>query len=248
MISWEFSQAPSHNALNDTDWDNPNLVSIIVMREPISRLLAGDGYVKKKYPGIHDNTASLQDWWDFAHEHHHTNNFALSILAGQSCCQGEDTDPIHLEHAKELLSRFTFVLDISCLDEGMQAVADELGLGIVIEESKERAKTHVHKHPRDRIAYPEVYDYLLERNHLDIELYEWAKTISLVDCEALKEKGVSATTTSQGTPKEAPAVSNQKDPNALALHGDTTNTNPLQQTQVESFKEGKALMVNVHLT
>ena len=113
------------------------------------------------------------------------NNFALKVLAGPKCCQGNHTDPIHLENAKALITRFTFVLDVACLDAGMQSLADELDMGITIVEDQRHAAQHVHPDPRDRIPYPAVYDFLVERNRLDIELYQWSKTISLVDCAAL---------------------------------------------------------------
>lgn len=38
---------------------------------------------------------------------------------------------------------------------------------------------------RAQVGDDEVYDFLLERNRLDIELYEWSKTISLVNCATL---------------------------------------------------------------
>jgi len=40
----------------------------------------------------------------------------------------------------------------------------------------------VHQSAKERIPYPEVYEYLLEKNRLDIELYEWSKTLALVNC------------------------------------------------------------------
>jgi hypothetical protein len=52
FISWEFGPM---NTLKDTDWEHPNLVSVIVMREPISRLLAGDGTKNRKYPALKED-------------------------------------------------------------------------------------------------------------------------------------------------------------------------------------------------
>jgi hypothetical protein len=105
---------------------------VIVMREPISRLLAGDGGVNSKYPaGMRSGANGTENenimWWQYATKDARTNNSALSTLANE-CCQHNHTDPKHLEEAKQLLSRFTLVLDIRCLDEGMEAIANILGI------------------------------------------------------------------------------------------------------------------------
>ena len=46
-------------------------------------------------------------------------------------------------------------------------------------------RRHNHKKQLDQVLkYEDVYDYLRRRNRVDIELYEWAKTLSLVQCPA----------------------------------------------------------------
>jgi hypothetical protein len=192
MISWEFGNP--NIPLKNTEWENPNLVSLIVMREPISRLLAGDGDVNRQYPGMmmSDGAAAKNDggmmkenqWWQYATKDKKTNNYALSKLAN-GCCQRNHTDPKHLEAAKELLSRFTFVLDIRCLDKGMKAMANILGIK-QLDAHQKRVKNNnklPHGSNSDRIGYKEVYDYLVDSNKLDIQLYEWSKSISLVRCD-----------------------------------------------------------------
>ena len=188
MISWKFGHQKL--PLKDAAWENPNLVSVIVMREPISRLLAGDEMVDKKYAGMMSGaTGAEQQWWQYATKEGNTNNYALSKLSS-GCCQHNQTNPKHLEAAKQLLSRFTFVLDIRCLHEGITAMTNILG----IEQFSGRA----HQKPArkgtslvsnsDRIRFKEVYNYLLDSNKLDIELYEWSKNISLVRCDDLPPK------------------------------------------------------------
>ena len=65
------------------------------------------------------------------------------------------------EDAKAMLNRFTIVLDIACLDDGMNALAELLGLEIPDE--------HPFYHPRpsnrERIGHDDVYEYLLEKNN-----------------------------------------------------------------------------------
>jgi hypothetical protein len=183
FISWEFGRP--RNPLKDTDWEDPNLVSVIVMREPISRLLAGDGKFIGKYPaamlGGYNDTEYENQWWKYATTEGATNNYALSVLS-TGCCQHNQTDPKHLEAAKQLLSRLTFVLDMRCLDEGVEAMAKILEI-----KPKQRVVTKKTPHASnsDRIRFKEVYDYLLDSNKLDIQLYEWSKSISLVKCDDL---------------------------------------------------------------
>lgn len=172
--------------LSDTDWENPNLVSMLVIREPLSRSLAGDALMQQMYPGIfvHDN-ATITEWWDFARNPTHTNNFALRVLsANHSCCSGETTDRSFLEQAKEQIRRFTFVLDIDCLEHGLEKIAEQLEFELHHWDQSED-KNHDHSPVKDRIPFPDVYEFLQKRNKLDIELYEWAKERALVDCKAV---------------------------------------------------------------
>ena len=158
------------------------------MREPMSQLLAGDGNVAKKYPFVSTGKGTKTQWMEFARDRQ-TDNFALRVLGGQGCCDGNNTDPVYLENAKELLSRFTYVVDLACLNEGLQEMFDQLGFDVTIVDpnAKNEVKRHHHAPPSERIPYPEVYDYLLEKNKLSSELYEWSKSISLVDCAALSD-------------------------------------------------------------
>ena len=117
--------------------------------------------------------------------------FALAILAGPGCCQGNETDPKHLAAAKEVVSRMTFVLDIACLQAGLEEVAHLLGFEPreVDRRRLQRVDRDLKLHrkwppPKDRIP-AKIYDFLVERNRLDIELYEWSKEISLVRCSDL---------------------------------------------------------------
>jgi hypothetical protein len=140
------------------------------------------------HPNVYRNEATEQEWMDYATTRHgDTDNWSLRILSGnvfQPCCNGNDTDPVNLEYAKALVSRFSIVLDIECLDEGMQALASILD--IQIDGLLDSNNNKVLRPPtKDRIPYPNVYEFLKERNALDVELYEWSKHRSLVNCSAL---------------------------------------------------------------
>jgi hypothetical protein len=183
MIAWEFSNRkyPNKVLLSDTDWYDPGLLSIFVIREPMSRMMAGDGWVLREFPGISKRNATEQEWWNFA-RHSRNDNYALRIIAGAPCCSGEKTDRSFLELAKQVIGSFSFVLDIECLDQGLEAVAQLTGL----ELEKGRKKDHAHVPTKDLFYNDEIYDYARNVNKLDIELYEWAKQRALLNCSALR--------------------------------------------------------------
>jgi len=189
FLSWEYwLQPPSDPPLRETNWEDSNLLSIVIMRDPISRLLAGDGWVAQEHRNVYRNNATEEEWWAFANTSAgHTDNFALRILAGKPCCRGKYTDPVFLEYAKALVSRFSIVLDQECLDHGINAVANLLGIQLGPKRRRKRELQYVHPPNSERIPYKSVYDFLLERNRLDIKLYEWSKNISLVNCANLKQ-------------------------------------------------------------
>jgi hypothetical protein len=86
----------------------------------------------------------------------------------------------HLQHATTLVRQFSIVLDIQCLDQGLEAVSRLLN--IKLNKPEKPRKPRQHWSLRERVGYNDVYDYLLEKNHLHIELYEWSKKPALVDC------------------------------------------------------------------
>jgi len=218
MISWEFS-GPSKVKLNgrtlqDTDWDHPNVLSVVITRDPMSRLLAGDGAVGKRYPGFDENGLSREGWWNYAvyGDDNGTDNFFLRILTALDRPTQKRNVKNHVkkgfnrtteelielfptgideeifEQSKSLLDQFTIVLDIACLNEGMDALADLLHIQLPPQGKKR--KNHTHAAPRERIGYDDVYEYLLAKNQWGIALYEYSKTISLVRCDDLHGRRV----------------------------------------------------------
>jgi hypothetical protein len=190
MISFEFGFQVPLFPLQETDWENPNLLSVFLTRHPLERLLAGDGYVASHY-NIFKENATIDDWWDYANATDGlTDNFMLRVLSNSSdCCQGSATPPQRLHEAIDLVSRFTFILDVECLDEGMEVLAKVLGIDL---GDSIRANSDIYHsdHPplESRFPFPAVYEFLRERNNLDIELYEWTRERSLVNCEAVMNR------------------------------------------------------------
>ncbi|CAB9503299.1 expressed unknown protein [Seminavis robusta] len=187
--SWQFTEPPGFHEtqIKDTNWEDPDLVSILIMREPISRSLAGDSYITTKYPSIftHHN-ATEQEWWQFAHEPTHNNNYALRILSDATCCNGSHTSHDYVEAAQALVRRFTFVVDLQCLREGLEfIVVEQLGMDTNKFQWNFVHDTQPEPSLEELIPYPAVLDYLREKNKMDIELYEWSKTFSVVNCQEL---------------------------------------------------------------
>ncbi|EED89537.1 predicted protein [Thalassiosira pseudonana CCMP1335] len=174
MISWEHGIVPKI-PLEDVDWENPHLVSMIVMKDPIDRRLAGDGGIIRKYGKEEGRT--MEQWHGFAADTTYVN-FMLTRLTPDACGkEGENTTIECLENAKALLERITFVLDVECLSDGMDALAQQLGFA-----PPNLRKGKSHPSAKERIPEEVIYDLLLKRNRRDIELYEWSKGLSLVNC------------------------------------------------------------------
>jgi hypothetical protein len=107
-----------------------------------------------------------------------------------------DLDESHYNKAVEILNRFTVVLDIACLDDGFVALGSLLGLNTTSvdlrrqrsnakRERKAIRKPNKKMTTQERIGYDDVYDYLVEKLQWDTKLYEYSKTISLVNCNSL---------------------------------------------------------------
>ena len=214
-VSWEFGKVP-RPTLNVTDWEHPKLVSILVVRDPIARALAGDWHTSEYHPFViayskqypnGGNNRTVEEWWKFAKDEYY-DNFALRRLVGWGWGGGGPwTTPMteqHLDYAKQLVSRFTLVLDQACLTENLHALSETLQIPLRIKDRNRRLSSHggikrndtisalhasrnLHANPHhlknaDRIPFPEVYEYLLKAFQYDIELYQWAKRRSLAQC------------------------------------------------------------------
>ena len=180
FMSWEFSKFGN---LGNTNWEYDNLVSTIIMRDPMERFLAGGkcGEFHKKITGDPTNETQAL-YWEYANGQC-SDNYALRVLADDAhCVNGSNTTLACLESAKNLLRRFTFILDQTCLSESMAALGKELHLNIT-EVAFENPRQHK-KHPsvRVRLNNDTLYEFLRLRFRRDIELYEWSKTQSIVQC------------------------------------------------------------------
>lgn len=166
--------------LQALDFDNPNLVSIISMRHPIGRFLAGGKCSKfHNSPWKNEHQVTPEDadlWWEYANSDC-ADNYALRILAPhKSCCSEAD-----LESAKEFLHRMTFIIDQDCLDESLMKVGEILNISDQIALRTTGHGKYVES-IQDRIANETLWDFLSHKFRFDIALYEWSKEQSVLKC------------------------------------------------------------------
>lgn len=172
-----------YSKLHNTNWEYDNLVSMIVMRDPLGRFLSGGrcGEMNKAFNSGDPTNETQALFWEYANAKC-ADNYALRVLADNDhCVNGTDTSKACLEGAKRLLRRFTFIIDQSCLAESMVALGDKLHLNITVDNM-----VHHNKHPvtiRERLKNDTLYEFLQHRFRRDIELYEWSKKRSIVQCD-----------------------------------------------------------------
>jgi len=186
FVSWEFSYWPNlHGRIN---WEHSNLVSMIVMRDPLERFLSR-GKCDIFHTSIQDdpNPSNQDEYWKYANSNC-SLNFAMRVLTekkhglnmyGASELEGEE----QLASAKRLLQRFTLIIDQACFTDAMPAIGNELNLQLDMRTKKLDNFHHQHKPSvRERFANDTLYKYVKHRFRYDIALYEWAKTQSIVQC------------------------------------------------------------------
>jgi len=182
MIGWEFGHKPAR-PLYGTDWENPLLVSVLIVKHPIDRLFGGSSVINRKYG--HSDTRTQAAWWEYVTSNDgskRTNNYALNTLSPRPCPAAENTPIECLEAAQELVKRFTFVIDVACLDESMGILADRLGW-----PAQEMRPHNSHPSAAERLGNATLHEWLIRRNQRDIELYEWAKERAVLKCSELND-------------------------------------------------------------
>lgn len=188
---------------DEIDLENPRMVSILVIRNTFDRMLAGDAVMNRLYGSVNQRRLrrlrlrrlnfqrepprNATQWADFA-THANTDNYQMSIMAGRKVNKGTAPTPFatasDLAAAKKNTERFTFVIDQACLSESVALLKKRLGLNSSPKQKMKLQPTKVHTLALDRIGNATVYDNLIARNRLDIEYYQWAKSISLKQCDS----------------------------------------------------------------
>eukprot|EP01083_Nonionella_stella_P073928 200229_1 len=166
FISWEYRNPPVPS-LSSVNWEDPHVVSIFIARYPIDRLLDRAGLPE-------------QTMWEYVKTSWSANNYALNILADN------DHSEKGFEKAKRLLNRFTYILDMACLDENLIELSTRLNWTHNLrfrDHSFHKISRSRVPAARERIGDDEIWRYLLKQNKYDIMLYEWLKTKSLIKCQ-----------------------------------------------------------------
>jgi competence protein ComGC len=187
MISWEFDVM--WGRLASTNWHHPKLLSVVIMRHPLERFLAGGkcGKFRKSIEKDLAEDPSLNHlYWQYANDWC-ADNFALRVFTGSpGCCKGAETKFAYLEQAKQQIDQFTILIDQTCETESIVAMSELLHLNLTVPAAS-RSQRPVKTHPpvRDRLRNDTLYHYLQEKFKLDMELYEYAKSKSILDCSTL---------------------------------------------------------------
>jgi hypothetical protein len=172
-----------------------------------------------------------------------TNNYALRVLSSNECCDGTESDIRSFEQARALLKRFTVILDIDCLNEGLSELGKILNITLdcntALTCSKAVQTVAARPSYADRIGFDDVYQFLLEKNKYDIELYEWAKQRSLIKCNAGNDAA---------PPQIDPPSSTEASLQTLRPSLTPGQRQALKVVQIDNYRKGTALMLNLHLT
>jgi hypothetical protein len=232
-LSWEFGVRNLPRSMNETNWEHPDIVSVIIMRNPLERLLSDVGRL-----WVLNNTAD--EWWRYANDKR-TDNYALrTILSKERCCQGYKTSDDYLNTAKSYLERFTFIIDMDCFDKNVEVLAAILGLNY----TKMKINSHgIYKSPRKRMNNDTLYEYLVRRNAQDIKLYQWSKNQSLVTCDPNRPIIEMDIDLKARTTDHSDSVSSDLDHDLMSL-----NLSATKVTQVENYRKGAGLLLNFHIT
>ena len=183
-----------------------------------------------------------------------TDNYALRVLANDRyCVNGTHTSEACLEGAKDLLRRFTFVLDQSCLADSLKVVGEQLNLTIKASESKFH-----HRHAdiragdiRARIGNDTLLEFLQDRFRRDIELYEWSKKLAVLQCEEASpsvDENPSDASSEPHSSHELPLKNDAADPDPVVNFEGASLSETSQQRQIANYKNGTALILNIHIT
>jgi len=181
-VMFEYRVDDKKTDLAQANWESPDIISLLVVRDPLERLLAGDGSVLDKYG--HPETRSKQQWWAYAKDDLYTRNYQVGILSNHNLGYGAtDNNPTRaLEKAKALTKRITFVLDQACLNDNLRKFASTLGWKVDTDTGDKGPSTN-RPSVEEQINDPELLEFLKKRNREDIEFYQWAKQRSLVQCD-----------------------------------------------------------------
>lgn len=144
-------------------WQSPSILYTIILREPLSRAIANDGFMAE-YPEIKaDNDYSR--WVETIYCDNYLTRWITNTFTAEPLTEE------HLQLAKDLLGKFDLVLILERFPEDAKKLRDVLGWKHWYPGSKRKRKS-----VKDKIGQRN-YERLKERNVIDIKLYEYATKI-----------------------------------------------------------------------
>lgn len=159
-------------------WEQPGLVSVVVVRNPIDRLFTDDGMAISEF-----GETAQRDWraWDRYARSRYTDNYALRVFG--SVWENRPITRKDLEAARAFLSRVTVIIDQACFSSTVRELFGQIGWKKLSGNGFKLRRSSTIKHHaglkvdsnRALIGNDTIYRKLVSRNALDIELYYWAK-------------------------------------------------------------------------
>jgi len=144
--------------------NSDEFVSIINIRDPIWRILSGDG------SWVTNGTLNTDAC--------NTDNYGLRKLIGKGF--GNALTESDVAFAKQRLEMFDIVIDVAQISDSMKMLCSELGWKKCSVEQRPQAD------PKTMVP-PEVYEKWVQRNRPELEVYRYAQTLS----KAQREKSQS---------------------------------------------------------
>lgn len=150
-------------------WESKNIIYTIILREPLSRAIAGDGFMNE-YPEIKngDYTRWIREKPQFV------DNYTTRWLTNKWTGFQNNTEPPPLsqkdfEMAKAILDKFHIVMILEDFPESARVLCDKLGW-----EHCDMGQARKRKSPKEIVNNDQLYKELRERNKWDIMLYDYA--------------------------------------------------------------------------
>jgi hypothetical protein len=187
--SHEWRAAPPARIWEHFPWASERILTVLVVRDPLQRMLSEDGTAMDKYPEAfgHPMGANFTRYMT----DHMANDYAFGILAGRTNPVDTALGP-RMTRAKFTVESASVVLDQSCLAQGLCKFCHLVGwdrcgryandLDSEYMGTPEAVCTKNHMWASSIVRFGTFFQEALRRNAAGIELYLYAKLRALQTC------------------------------------------------------------------
>jgi len=191
--SLEFMSGPDSFFWEAFPFKSEKVLSVFIARDPMQRLLSGDGQLNLKYPEAYpDSKLKPRNFHRFAVETPpQASDYAMNILSGKIGNVEDGDRKVAFEMAKKSIDQFSIILDQACFGRSICAFCSLLGW-----DNCHRYHNLWYPHDPHEAACPEKlwvstqhiiqpredWELLLSENTLGIEVYKRAKERALKKC------------------------------------------------------------------